>query len=810
MTQTRNSNSEPLSKERCPVTGWPVFRKPEWTEAHFGDEFRVTVRMIGDGVIHARARGKARADSLRGALQLIHEAVAETIGADRPYVEIHDWTDMKGGSREARKVYLAEIKDNKRLLALIYIGVSPLLKISINIIKRFKILGVKVTMVNSYTEAMTLAREILAHGPRPEEKTPSPPPSPPREAFHGESAPHRAVSSPDWFFSDANFSLRFEIIDGRVLHGVSTGRLDKKHVAPCMALQEEVTRSMGAGASRYWYVLGLVDSKGVGQKGRKLYVKSVLELLKKYPVRMFILYGVNQFIRAGVHLAKTFVSVKVGVVKDLDAALDLIAGEQGEEEGSRPPPGPGADRSENDSIRRYVHELLQFIEGIDWGSDGVDKNKPSDPDHPFMPVYEAIELIKWELDDLFREREQAQRDNAELESRLQRARKMEAIGTLAGGVAHDLNNILSGIVSYPELLLMEIPEDSPLRRPLSTIKKSGEKAAAIVLDLLTLARRGVSVSRVVNLNDIISEYLKSPEYKRMKHYHPEVRVDAALDETLLNILGSPVHLSKTVMNLISNAAEAMPDGGRLAISTKNKHLDAPLKGYDDIERGDYVVLKVSDAGVGISPEDQERIFEPFYTKKVMGRSGTGLGMAVIWGAVKDHYGYIDVQSVEGAGSSFTLYFPVTRREPPRGETPAAGDALKGNGESILVVDDVEEQRTIASAMLIKLGYSVATADGGEAAAAHLKKHSADLLVLDMIMDPGIDGLDTYKRIIELHPGQKAIIASGFAETDRVKEAQDLGAGAYIKKPYTLEKIGRAVKGGLGGGKRENGKLMKPR
>ncbi|MCP4689692.1 MAG: hypothetical protein GY859_16685, partial [Desulfobacterales bacterium] len=377
MNQTRNSNIEQLSKERCPVTGWPVFRKPEWTEADFGDEFRVTVNVIGDGVLHARARGRASAHALRGSLQLIHAAVAETIGAHRPYVEIHDWTDMKGGSRETRELYLADLKDNKRLLALIYIGVSPLLKISINIIKRFKIKGVKVTMVNSFTEAMTLAREILAHGPRPAEKTPGAPPSPPREAFHGESAPRRAVSSPDCFFSDADFSLRFEVIDGNVLHGVSTGRLEKKHVAPCMALQEKVTLYMGATASRYWYVLGLAESKGVGQKARKLYVKSLLELLKKYPVRMVILYGVSKFIRAGVHLAKTFVPVKIGVVKDLDAALDLIAGEKGEKEDSRPPFGSGADRSENDSIRRYVHELLQFIEGIDWGSDGVDKNKPS-------------------------------------------------------------------------------------------------------------------------------------------------------------------------------------------------------------------------------------------------------------------------------------------------------------------------------------------------------------------------------------------------------------------------------------------------
>jgi CheY-like chemotaxis protein len=193
------------------------------------------------------------------------------------------------------------------------------------------------------------------------------------------------------------------------------------------------------------------------------------------------------------------------------------------------------------------------------------------------------------------------------------------------------------------------------------------------------------------------------------------------------------------------------------------------------------------------PEDLDKIFEPFYTKKVMGRSGTGLGMAVVWGTVKDHDGYIDVQSTEGKGTTFTLYFPVTRQEASKEEAGLSIEDYMGNGQSILVVGDVEESRELASEMLKKLGYSVTQVSSGEEAVDYMKKNSVDLLVLDMIMDPGIDGLDTYKKILELYPGQKAIIVSGFPETERVKEAQKLGAAQYIKKPYTLEKIGLAVK-----------------
>ena len=391
---------------------------------------------------------------------------------------------------------------------------------------------------------------------------------------------------------------------------------------------------------------------------------------------------------------------------------------------------------------------------------------------------------------------QAEEQKRDLEARLQRAQKMEAIGTLAGGVAHDLNNILGGIVGYPELLLMQLSENNPLRKPLMTMQESGQKAATIVQDLLTLARRGVPTAEVVNLSDIITEYFKSPEHEKLRLYHPHVDVDITLEPNLLPILGSPVHLSKTIMNLVSNAAEAMNNGGTISISTQNRSVQGQLKGFETIEEGEYVTFTVSDTGVGIAAGDLEKIFEPFYTKKVMGRSGTGLGMAVVWGTVKDHKGYIDVESNEGKGTAFTLYLPITRQEQVKDELFQSFEDYRGNGASVLVVDDVKEQRQIASGMLKQLGYSAISVSNGEEAVAYMKKDSADLLILDMIMDPGIDGLETYRRILKLHPGQKAILVSGFSETKLVREAQRLGAGAYVRKPYTLDQLGLAVKTAL--------------
>jgi len=384
-------------------------------------------------------------------------------------------------------------------------------------------------------------------------------------------------------------------------------------------------------------------------------------------------------------------------------------------------------------------------------------------------------------------------ERGRLLERLNRSEKMESLGTLAGGVAHDLNNVLGIIVGYAEMLLDGADKSSHDRKSLENIMNGGLKAAAIVEDLLTLARRGVQGRAVLNVNTIIADCQTSPEFIKLSSQHPSVNIITDLDTDLLNISGSAIHLGKSLYNLISNASEAMPKGGAITIKTTNQYLDKPIQGYDQIKAGDYVVLSVYDTGEGISEHDMKRIFEPFYTKKVMGRSGTGLGLAVVWGTVKDHNGYINVQSEEGKGSTFTLYFPVTREEVTTEAAAIPVEEYMGNGESILVVDDVKEQRDLAASLMKNMNYHVESVANGEEAAEYLKQHKVDLIILDMIMDPGMDGLDTYKQVIGISPKQKAIIVSGFSESDRVKEARKLGVGAYVRKPYIKEKLGLAVR-----------------
>ncbi|RKX19408.1 MAG: hypothetical protein DRP26_03490, partial [Candidatus Zixiibacteriota bacterium] len=388
------------------------------------------------------------------------------------------------------------------------------------------------------------------------------------------------------------------------------------------------------------------------------------------------------------------------------------------------------------------------------------------------------------------ELKRTEEEKLQLKEKLARAQRMESLGVLAGGVAHDLNNILGPLVAYPELIRMKLPPDTPIKKQILQIEKSAQRAADIVQDLLTLARRGRYEMMPVALNEIIETYLKSPDFLDIKSKFPNVEIKVVLEKNLPNTLGSTPHLSKMIMNLIVNALDAMPHGGKLKIKTKCEKIDKLISGFDNINDGKYLILTVSDTGVGINEKDLKRIFEPFYTKKEMGRSGSGLGLAIVYGVVKDHNGYIDVQSQPNKGSKFIVYIPAV--DVSCDSKNSIVTDIRGN-EKILVVDDVPEQRELAACILSSLGYDVDTVASGEEAVEYIKKNLADVVILDMIMENGFDGLDTYREIIKLKPGQKAIITSGFSETNRVKEAERLGVGVYLKKPYTMQKLGMAIR-----------------
>ncbi|KJR97036.1 MAG: hypothetical protein VR65_25880 [Desulfobulbaceae bacterium BRH_c16a] len=394
-------------------------------------------------------------------------------------------------------------------------------------------------------------------------------------------------------------------------------------------------------------------------------------------------------------------------------------------------------------------------------------------------------------DDVTKEHE-ADLERAAMEARLQRSKKMEAIGLLAGGVAHDLNNILSGITGYPELLMLQLEPGSNLRKPLEAIHSSGLRAAAVVADLLTVARGIASERRLCAMNVLVREYLDSPEFQKLHSLHPGITWTTRLSEDLLQLACSPIHIKKSLMNLVINAAEAIDGVGNIVVGTGNEMIAEERAATLGIKPGRYVVMEVTDSGKGIGDDDIDHIFEPFYTRKVMDRSGTGLGLTVVWNTVQDHGGGIAVES-NAFGTSFTLYFPASAGQSEGNKEDDADECRLSAGETVLVVDDEEFQQDIACRMLRQSGYKVFAVSSGEQAVQYLQQNSVDLLVLDMLMEPGMNGRETYERIIRLHPGQKALIVSGFSEDVEVRKARSLGAGGFLQKPYTMKELAKTVR-----------------
>jgi signal transduction histidine kinase/ActR/RegA family two-component response regulator len=524
-----------------------------------------------------------------------------------------------------------------------------------------------------------------------------------------------------------------------------------------------------------------LDNKIIGYIGLRTDLISLNAQLQLFVVMVIlfslILFGLGAIICA--RLNRTI----VGPVTILASAMEQI---------------PVHQNFDTRVTKQYNDEIGVLIDGFNTMLDQIQKRDRAIAQY-HNHLEELVESRTQELNITNNQLRAEIEERQEVQARLAHAQKMEAIGTLAGGVAHDLNNILSGVVSYPDLLLLDLPENSELRKPIETIKASGRKAAAIVQDLLTLARRGVRIEEQVELKQLILDYLESPEYHEMIRNHQGVEVIFSDDGNSHILTGSPVHLSKTIMNLLSNSAEAIPENGTIEIHLEEFYFNSKPVDFAKWNEGPYICLSITDTGIGIPQQCISRIFEPFYSRKVMGRSGTGLGMAVVWGTVEDHNGYISVTSKEGQGTTFQLFFPANQKTPPTiAPIKLAEKQFSGNGQTVLVVDDSEDQRQIATEILLRFGYSATAVASGEAAVEYIRHNAVDLLLLDMLMAPGIDGLETYRQILQFQPGQKAVIASGYSQTNHIEDARLLGISEYVLKPYTVTRIGEAVHKALQG------------
>jgi len=391
-------------------------------------------------------------------------------------------------------------------------------------------------------------------------------------------------------------------------------------------------------------------------------------------------------------------------------------------------------------------------------------------------------------------RKQAEEDLKKTRAYLDRAERLEMAGSIAGHIAHDFNNLLTPLLAYPEFIREELPEGSQARLDLALIEKTAQQIADINQQLLALARRGYYEQKSLSINAVIEDVVM---LLKRGGRSAAIEVNLTLARDLFNIKGASEQLLRVIQNLIQNAIEAMGEKGTLTILTENVYLEEPLKNYESVAVGEYIKVVIADTGHGIPENIQDKIFDPFFTtKKATRQRGSGLGLSVVHGIVKDHKGYIDLDSVIGKGTTFSLYFPICREIP----SVHPDEEIQGGAETVMVIDDDPLQIEVTTRIISRLGYTVLSARSGEEAVLLIKQRQAagpfpDLVILDMIME-GIDGAETYRQIKEINPAQKAMILSGYAESAKVDLAQSLGAGAYLRKPVGIEKLAKAIRQAL--------------
>ena len=374
-----------------------------------------------------------------------------------------------------------------------------------------------------------------------------------------------------------------------------------------------------------------------------------------------------------------------------------------------------------------------------------------------------------------------------LEAQLHQAQKLEAMGTLAGGIAHNYNNLLMAIMGNASVMLLETDPTDPNYARLKSIEKSVQNGSQLTSQLLGYARKRGYEVRPVSLNQLVKE--TSDTFEMTKK---EIRVHRELAQDLFGIKADQEQIEQALLNLYVNAADAMPGGGDLFLKTLNTtHKDMRNKPYK-VTPGNYVLLTVRDTGVGMDKKTIERVFDPFFTTKAIGM-GTGLGLASVYGIIKFHGGYIDVESQEGHGTTFNIYLPASEKKVIMGEREKAAEVLMGTG-TILLVDDEDIVLDACERMLNALGYEVLLARSGKEAIELYKanKDKVDLVLLDMVM-PEMGGGETYDQMKEINPTIKVLLSSGYSIDGQATDILDRGCNAFIQKPFSMSDLSQKIR-----------------
>ena len=898
----------PWETDTCPHSGLPVRGRPEWTDVDFGTGYRLTIRLIGDGVLDRRPSGRGTLRDGIEALRLTAAIADEEIGIARPYVQIEDYENLAGATLEARRYFIDAMKRRENLLGLVFCGASAPMRISIALGRRLHFLTASVRDVPGYPEAITTAVEMLHAGRIADRSHPIEPGNaitgrtamtPSGEQLHG----RHVVARPEWQLELDGLTTGYEVIDEHILHSHPRGRFDGSHVEAILGRRREVAVATGLD-SREHFILTDLDHVTVNDLAtRRRYLELETRWHAQHPLVAMVFYGTNRLLRAAVRIYRPFVPFRVELAGSLEEGLvlidrmvlkrDLVA-----------PQVPAEDLRDRQVSGAAIEELLRLLGGLDWEKEGLPAELQAyGPGHPLASVFDAFMVVKADVDELFagrrraleqlRQREERYkalldgvvegyfevdlagtmtfcnepmlqvlgypreeliglnnrtymdeanakkvfetfnqvfrsgnaaeafgwelirkdgtrivvetsvalrrseegspigfrgvlRDVTErirneearetLEAQLRRAQRAEAIGTLAGGVAHNFNNLLMGIQGNVGLLLMDLVEDDPLREPIERIGELVSSGAGLTAQLLGFARAGRHTVQAIEVNPLVRSVADTIRVTRR-----DVRVRVELDPDVAPVRADRGQIEEVLLNLAINACDAMPSGGDLTFQSSSR--------VEESGAGE-VAITVRDTGAGMDHATQERIFEPFFTTKGLGR-GTGLGLASAWGIVQSHKGRFEVESAPGMGSSFTIVLPATA-EVPETRAVSSRPLVRGTG-TVLIVDDEPAVLDAGAKILARLGYEVLPARSGNQAIEifEQRKDEIALVVLDMIL-PDLGGGEVFDRLRAIRGDVRVLLASGYSREGEAGRILERGCDDFIEKPYTINQLAEKV------------------
>ncbi len=519
--------------------------------------------------------------------------------------------------------------------------------------------------------------------------------------------------------------------------------------------------------------------EGSTRSARIKMMQSLKDWYQKFPFRMYIPYNANLVTRTAFQMARPVMPFKIKVARNLEHALQLVQSDQQKKSSIEI---KGSDKKVSEINNKDIENLMALIGNLNWEVEGFKEPSKIHQDHPFFYIYQSIRLIKEELDDLFAERKR-------LENQLQQSQKMESIGRLAGGIAHDFNNILYMILGNTELGLDEVTKNHPTYKTLQEIKSASLRGAGIVKQLLNFSRKSNLEIKPINAVKLIKDsiaFLRSSIPSSIEIYQKFEGRD-------ISILADPIQMDQIIMNICTNAYQAMEEyGGTITIKTKPIELHQEQVRYNpDLKRGSYYEIIISDTGAGIKPKNIDKIFDPYFTTKEIGK-GSGMGLAVVHGIIKNHKGTITVDSEPKKGAIFTILIPQAI-EKPKTEIVIPAQHRHGN-ERILFVDDEKALAEMSQKLLTKLGYNVEIFLNPEKALEAFISNPEifDLVITDMTM-PKLNGGQLATSLKKIRPNIPIIICTGHSSQIDESRANLLGIDAYIMKPVTLEEVGKTIR-----------------